>query len=104
MELEVPVCVIEDQHPFILGHQIIWEGGDRDVIVPCIHSLQQLYPTLKSLSLDQGFGRQKVSDDLSDTLDQVTLPKTGHLTVAERTDEYVTARQQHPAIESAINM
>ncbi len=44
VELGVPVCVIEDQHQFILGHQILWEGGDRDVIVSCIRTLQDHDP------------------------------------------------------------
>ena len=37
----VPVCVMEDQHPFILGHQILWEGGDRDGIVSCRRDVQE---------------------------------------------------------------
>ena len=36
VELGVPVCVIEDQYQFILGHEVIWEGGDRDMIVACL--------------------------------------------------------------------
>ncbi len=104
MELGVPVAVIADQHQVILGHQIIWKGVDRDVIVPGIRSLQRDYPTLKRLSLDKGFWRPKIDADLSATLDQVTLPKTGRRTVAERTDDFVVARKPHPAIESAITM
>ncbi len=66
--------------------------------------MQRDYPTLKRLSLDKGFWRPKVDADLSATLDQVTLPKTGRRTVAERTDDFVAARKPHPAIESAITM
>ncbi len=34
--VELGLCVTADQHQVILGHQIIWKGGDRDVIVPGI--------------------------------------------------------------------
>jgi len=108
VELGVPVCVIEDQHQFILGHTILWEGGDRDGIVPCIQTLQEHYPTLQTLSLDKGFWSPTVYEALSATLDLVALPKKGRPTAVERareqTPEFTAARQQHPAIESAINM
>jgi len=108
VELGVPVCVIEDQYPFILGHTILWEGGDRDGIVPCIQTLQEHYPTLQTLSLDKGFWSPTVYEALSATLDLVALPKKGRPTAVERareqTPEFTAARQPHPAIESAINM
>jgi len=103
----VPVCVIEDQYQFILGHQILWEGGDRDGIVSCIQTLQEHDPTLQELSLDKGFWSPTVYEELASTLALVALPKKGRRTAVEREREqapaFAAARQQHPAIESAIN-
>ena len=108
VELGVPVCVIEDQYQFILRHQIIWEGGDRDVIVSCLRNLQAHDPTLKELSFDKGFWSPTVSAEMSATLSLVALPKKGRRTADERVREqapdFAAARRQHPAIESAINM
>jgi len=61
-----PVCVMENHHPFGLGHQISWEGGDCDVIVRGMRSWQQYDPTLKRVSRDTGWGRPTVYADLAD--------------------------------------
>jgi len=44
VELGVLVSVIEDQYPFILGHEVIWDGGDQDVIVACLRRWQEHDP------------------------------------------------------------
>ncbi len=84
VELGVPVCVIEDPYQFILGHQILWEGGDRDGIVPCVHALQAQSPRLQALSLDKGFWSPAIYEALSSTRDVVALPKKGRPTAVER--------------------
>ena len=48
MELGVPVCIIEDQHQFILDHKILWEGGD--IAVSMIRDAQKKYPELRACS------------------------------------------------------
>ena len=104
----MPVCVIEDHYQVILGHTILWEGGDRDCIVPLVERVKQDFPSLDTLSLDKGFESPAVDDALSSTLELVALPQKGRSPAVERTREQApdvtAARQQHPAIESAINM
>ena len=108
VELGVPVCLLEDQHQFILGHRIMWEGGDLDVIRPFLDQQQQTWPTLRTLSLDRGFWSPEVHDDLCGKLDLAAVPKKGHPTAAQarrqEAPEFVAARKKHPGIESAINM
>ena len=55
VELGVPVCIVEDQHQFVLGWEIEWCGGDTDVAVPLVRACQQAYPELRSCSFDKGF-------------------------------------------------
>ena len=46
VELGVPVCVLEDQHGFLLHHEILWRGGDTDIAVPMIEAAQARFPEL----------------------------------------------------------
>ena len=39
VELGVPVCVIQDQHQFILHHGVMWEGSDVDMAVPMVAAM-----------------------------------------------------------------
>ncbi len=103
MELGVPVAVLEDQHGFLLHHRILWEGSDVDHAVPMIREAQARFPDLRLCSFDRGFHSPRVA--LDELLDM--LPKKGKLSRADREREAETTfremRQQHPAVESAIN-
>ena len=107
VELGVPVCVIEDQHGFILHHRIMWSGSDVDVAVPMITETQERFPDLKLCSFDRGFHSPTNRVDLDELLEHNVLPRKGRLSKADReregADEFVAARRQHPAVESAIN-
>ena len=54
-ELGLPVSYQEDQHQFILHHQVLPEGVDSDMIVPFVEEVQRRYPTLDSISTDRGY-------------------------------------------------
>lgn len=107
VELGVPVCVVEDQYQFILDHKILWEGGDTDIAVSVIRDAQEKYPELRACSFDRGFHSPSNRSELDGMLDLNALPKKGKLNRVERereeADEFKSARQQHPAVESAIN-
>ena len=107
VELGVPVCVIEDQHGFILHHKILWTGSDVDVAVPMITETQERFPDLKLCSFDRGFHSPENRVRLDELLEHNVLPRKGRLSKADReregADEFVAARRQHPAVESAIN-
>ena len=107
VELGVPVCLIEDQHGFILHHKILWTGGDVDVAVPMVTETQERFPDLRVCSFDRGFHSPENRVRLDELLEHNVLPRKGYLSKADRaregTEEFVAARRQHPAVESAIN-
>jgi len=43
-ELGLPVSYQEDQHQFILHHQVLPEGMDSDMIVPFVEEVQRRFP------------------------------------------------------------
>ena len=107
MELGVPVCILEDQHGFILHHRVLWEGGDVNHAVPMVEAAQAQYPDLRAVSFDRGFHSPENRIRLDDLLETNALPKKGYLNKAEREREqeeaFIAMRGQHPAVESAIN-
>ena len=107
VELGVPVCIVEDQHQFVLGWKIEWSGGDTDVAVPLVRACQQAYPELRSCSFDKGFHSPANRAALDGLLELNALPRKGRLSGKDKeregAEEFAQARQQHPAVESAIN-
>ncbi len=107
VELGVPVCIVEDQHQFVLGWTIEWSGGDTDVVVPLVTACQEAYPELHSCSFDKGFHSPANRAALDGILALSALPGKGRLSGKDKeregAEEFVQARRQHPAVESAIN-
>ena len=107
VELGVPVCIVEDQQQFVLGWKIEWSGGDTDVAVPLVRACQQAYPELRSCSFDKGFHSPANRAALDGLLELNALPRKGRLSGKDKeregAEEFAQARQQHPAVESAIN-
>ena len=107
VELGVPVCVLEDQHRFILHHKVLWSGSDVDAAVPMVEEAQAHHPDLRACSFDRGFHSPSNRERLDGLLDLSVLPRKGRLTQAEREREsdgaFAAARRRHPAVESAIN-
>lgn len=107
VELGVPVCIVEDQRQFILGHRISWQGGDVDAALPLVCSCQEAHPELRGCSFDRGFHSPGNRAALDGMLDLNALPKKGKLSRAEREREaeaaFAAARRRHPAVESAVN-
>ncbi len=107
VELGVPVAVIEDQHQFILHHEVLWKGEDVHVALPLVRAAQERFPDLRACSFDRGFHSPENRARLDQLLDLAVLPKKGYLSVADRKREteeaFAAARRKHPAIESAIN-
>ncbi len=103
----VPVCVLEDQHQFILRHYVQHEGGDQDMIVPFLAEAKRRYPALASCSMDKGFYTPENREQLDKLLDLNVMPRKGRHRKADREREthpdFVAARRQHPVVESAIN-
>ncbi len=107
VELGVRVCVLEDQHQFILHHRIMYKETDDKVAIAMVKEAREHYPSLKQCSFDKGFYTPANQVQLAEMLDQVILPKKGRLSKADQEREYSDifrqARHQHAAVESCIN-
>lgn len=107
VELGLRVAIVEDQHRFILHHQVMEKTTDDKVAVSLVEQAQTRFPAVKAMSFDKGFHSPANQDDLKQRLDTVVLPKKGRLSEADKAresdPEFVRLRRQHSAVESAIN-
>ena len=107
VELGLKVCVLEDQYGFLLHHQVMEHTTDDQVAVAMIKEAKEKFPSLNSCSFDKGFHSPANQKDLLQHIDNVILPKKGKLSVNDRQREhsadFIKARHQHSAVESAIN-
>ncbi len=107
VELGVPVCVMEDQHQFILSYRVMWEEHDVDVAVDMVKGVKGEYPDLESCSFDKGFHSRENRELLDELLENNVLPKKGRLNALDRQreseEEFARMRKKHPGVESAIN-
>lgn len=112
-ELGVKVCIVEDQFGFILDHRIMNKEQDKDVAVEMVRKSKELFPHLTSMSFDKGF-YSKIDKDGKNNQSRIEelnviphLPVKGRRNKAaqerESKESFITARKQHPAVESAIN-
>jgi IS5 family transposase len=112
-ELGVKVCIVEDQFGFILNHRIMYKEQDKDIAFEMTRDTQNLFPALKSISFDKGFYSKKDETGNNNQSNIDKLNVTAHLPVKgrrnkeaqerESSPEFIAARKQHPAVESAIN-
>ena len=107
VELGLKVCVLEDQHGFILQHMVMQKQTDDQVAISMVEQTLEKFPKLNSCSFDKGFHSPTNQDKLRIMLNTVVLPKKGRLSKADKEREYsedfINKRHQHSAIESAIN-
>jgi hypothetical protein len=106
-ELGLRICVLEDQHRFILHHHVMVKQEDKDVAIPITLEAKKRYPNLNGCSYDKGFYSPSNRKKLSQVLAKLTMPKKGRLSQKDKeieySDEFVRFRRQHSAVESAIN-
>jgi hypothetical protein len=107
VEFGIKVCIIEDQHQFILHHRVMEKEQDVHVAVEMIEACKKKFPTLSSCSFDRGFHSPENQTQLAELLDEVVLPKKGKIKEADKaltqTESYRSKKKQHSAVESAIN-
>lgn len=107
VELGLKVCVVEDQYGFILNHRVMQNETDDQVAVPLIRQTMEKFSDLSVCSFDKGFHSPANQKELREQLDLLVLPKKGKLSQADKEREYssnfIKARHQHSAVESAIN-
>jgi transposase, IS5 family len=107
VELGVKVCVLEDQHQFVLHHQVMERKTDEQVTVSMVHEAKKRFPSLAVCSFDKGFHSRENQSALKEELELVVLPRKGKLSqpaqALEQAPAFIKARHQHSAVESAIN-
>ncbi len=107
VELGLKVCVLEDQYGFLLHHRVMEHETDDQVAVPMITETKKNFSNFNSCSFDKGFHSPANQIDLLQHIDTVILPKKGKLSQndsrREHSADFIKARHQHSAIESAIN-
>ena len=106
-ELGMMVTSMEDQYQFIVQHEVVRKGVDSDMIVPFMEKAKRRNPSLTSCSMDRGFYSSSNRDKLDELLELNAMPKKGGRTKEdmerELAPDFVEARRQHPAVESAIS-
>ena len=106
-ELGLKVCVLKDQYGFILHHHVMQNQTDDKVAVVMAMGAKERFPNFISCSFDKGFYTPTNKEQLSNILDNVVLPKKGHLSEKEKdveqSEEFLKARRKHSAVESSIN-
>lgn len=107
VELGLNVCLIEDQYGFILNHRVMQDETDPDVAVKVVKDTKSKFENLSQCSFDRGFYSQENLKELSKILNMVVMPKKGYKSKDEIEREsqavFVEAKNQHCAVESAIN-
>jgi len=107
VELGLRVCIMEDNHGFILHSRVMQKTTDDKVAVPMVKATKAMFPSFNACSFDKGFHSPANQTDLKALLEQVVLPKKGKLSKADQEREYAPefkqAKKQHSAVESAIN-
>lgn len=107
VELGVKVCILEDQHQFILHHHVMEKQTDDQIAVAMVTEAKKCFPALNACSFDKGFHSPANQTELAQQLDQVTLPKKGKLSkerkAQEQAETFVKDHRAHSAVESAIN-
>ena len=107
VELGVKVCILEDQHQFILHHRVMQKQTDDQVTLEMVVQTKKRFPNLNACSFDKGFHSPANQIALKEKLELVALPRKGKLSVQaqalEQADAFARARRAHSGVESAIN-
>jgi IS5 family transposase len=107
VELGLRVCIVEDQHRFILHHEVMEKTTDTAMAQPMVKATKARFPDITSISMDKGFHSPENQKELAKELHCVVIPKKGRLSKADQAresdPEFVDRRRAHPAVESAIH-
>ncbi len=105
--LGMSVCVVKDQHQFLLHHKLLGEGGELDIAEPIIEKMQELFPGLRACSLGRNLHSPENRIKMDRLLDLNALPAKGRLSAArcgrEAGESLRKPRRQHSAVEAAIH-
>ena len=74
VELGLRVCILADQHPFILHHHVMEKQTDWDSGGEMVQATRSRFPELHSCRFDNGFHSPSNQDTLGEELEGVGLP------------------------------
>lgn len=107
MELGLRVCIVEDQTRFILHHKVMEKISDEQIAAPIVTETKERFGQVVAFSFDKGFHSKANQAHLTESLDLLVLPRKGRLSALDRAresePEFIRLRQQHSAVELAIN-
>jgi hypothetical protein len=107
VELGLRVCVLEDQHQFLLHHRVMEKETDDKIAVDMVSEAKKRFADLATCSFDKGFHSPSNQKALAELLDTAALPRKGKLSekakAQQSSDEFRCAHKNHSAVESAIN-
>jgi IS5 family transposase len=107
VELGLRVCVLEDQHQFLLHYRVMEKETDDRIAVDMVSEAKKRFADLTTCSFDKGFHSPSNQKALAELLTTAALPRKGKLSekakTQEASDEFRRAHKNHSAIESAIN-
>jgi hypothetical protein len=107
VELGLRVAVCEDQHGFILYHQVMEKTTDEKIAVALVEATKARFPEVESASMDKGFHSPANQTRLAAIVDLPVVPKKGKRSAAEAAREsdsqFIRLRRRHSGVESAIN-
>jgi hypothetical protein len=75
VELGLKVCIMEDQHGFILHHQVMEQHSDDQVAVEMVSESKRRFAELASVSMGKGFHPAENQRFLRELLNLIVLPK-----------------------------
>jgi len=107
VELGLRVCVMEDTQGFILHQRVMQKETDDKVAIEMVKKTKEKFPSFNACSFDKGFHSPENQLELKNQLEHTVLPKKGKLSKKDKdreyAEEFIQAKRQHSAVESAIN-
>ena len=73
VELGLRVCIVEDQHRFILHHHVMEKQADDQIAVAMMKESRKRFPALRMMSYDKGFHSKANRSELEAELDLVAM-------------------------------
>lgn len=74
VELGIKVCILEDQHQFILHHHVVTKQTDACVAVDMVTETRRRFSSLNTCSFDKGFHSPANQTALAQLLDHTWTP------------------------------
>ena len=105
-ELGIKVLISSNQYNLIVGHEIMQNKQDVDVIVDHVKDILK-NQHITSISCDKGFHSKDNQKTLSELVETVVIPQKGKLSQERKEHEsdpkFINIRKQHAEIESNIS-